>query len=131
MYIASDVNVDEDATLASDLQSLEKMDDSPKLEDITFCLVDTLFCYATEKINRVSKMDVVIAFLLAADVVSQSSDDAQAEIVEKIAKTRYIGRVVKSVCQCLQHDSGISWLHVVSCINYLEVMVLFINRGPT
>ena len=85
------------------------MDDGQTtLADETFNFVDTLLCYATEKSNGVSNMDLVIAFLIAANVVSQSSDEAQSAVIAKIAETPYIRGVVKNVCLSLQCDSGMS-----------------------
>ena len=107
----TDMGLKEEVTshLHLDLQSLVKMDDGQAtLADVTFKFVDTLLCYATEKSNGVSNMDVVIAFLIAADIVSQSSDEAQSVIIAKIAETPYIQGVVKNVCLSLQCDSGMS-----------------------
>ena len=108
---ATDMGLKEEATshIHLDLQSLVKMDDGQAtLADVTFNFVDTLLCYATGKNNGVSNMDVVIAFLIAANVVSQSSDEAQSVIIAKITETPYIRGVVKNVCQSLQCDLGIS-----------------------
>ena len=107
-----------------DFQSLVKMDDAQAtLADMTFNFVNTLLCYANEKNNRVSNMDIAITFLIAANVVSQSSDETQSVVIAKIAETPYISGVVENVCQSLQCDSGRSNIlyilrqePVVSCI---------------
>ena len=108
---ATDMGLKEEATshMHLDLRSLVKKDDGQTtLADVTFNFVDTLLRYVTEKSNGVSNMDVVIAFLIVANVVSQSSDEVQSVIIAKIAETPYVRGVVKNVCQSLQCDSGMS-----------------------
>lgn len=131
---ATGMNLKEEATshIHLDLQSLVKMDDGQAtLADVTFNFVDTLLCYATEKSNGISNMDVVIAFLIAANVVSQASDEAQPVVIAKIAETPYIRGIAKSVCQSLQCDSGMSCmiaLYTQAGTSY--IMKLSICRGP-
>ena len=113
------ISMHEKATLDVDFQGLEKMDESLLLDD-TFGFVNMLLCYVADKNSQVSKLDVTIALLLAADVICQSNDDEQAVTVEKIARTSYIGEVVKSVSYYLQHDSGeyactMACLIVINC----------------
>lgn len=125
---ATDMGLKEEAT-SLDLQSLAKMDDGQAtLADVTFNFVDTLLCYATEKSNRVSNVDVAIVFLIAANVVSQSSDEAQSVIIAKIAETPYIRGVVKNVCLSLQCDSGMSCM--IAQARTTCNMQLYIYRGP-
>ena len=92
-----------------EIRGLKKMDINLQMDD-TFDFVNMLLSYVADKISQVSKIDVVIALLLAADVISLSNDEDQAVSIEKIAQTSYIGGVVKNVCHYLQHDSGIAFM---------------------